>query len=1204
MADDAFDIAVAQFAKKTGLATADQVVEAMQVQSQHLENGTPITLAEALVKVGVITAAQRENVEKNARAQKSGVQQLLHFRLLKKLGEGGMGAVYLAEDDRNNRKVAVKVLPRQLAANAEFLKRFRREADAAAKLKHPNIVGAYETGQDLGYHFYVMEFCEGEPLDRLLKREGALPYRRATEITLQAAQGLKYAHDQGFIHRDIKPANIFLTKEGASRLLDLGLTKRLEDKEGSFKTVSGAVLGTPHYISPEQAQGEKGVDGRSDIYSLGATYYHLLTGQTPFDGSTLYEILSKHVTALLPNPQDLKEDIPDGVVHVLRRMMAKDPADRYAACGDLLQDLQEVLTGQTPKTLILDPAKSSVAIPKKAAAPKRPPTVRRTAPPPQAPRSKKTLVAVAAGALVVIGAAILLMAGSDPKPRRTPTPAPPDSPAVAQKPPAPIAEAARPREMNLLPLIDLDRDVVKGRWTIREGSLYAEQDVFSRIMFPYEPPEEYDFSLEFVGRPGSDVTMVLSRPGKAFVWQMGVYNNEVCGFSLVKGSDARNNPTTVRAGLTSGQRYDVRVEVRRSGVTAFMNGRKVSGWQNYSDLDVNPYWRLPEPRLGLGVNGEGEIHKVQVVEISGPGQIRKERPAPTKLVKPFLVRRWAVIGPFPATGAKDLDVVHPPEQEVNFQKTYPGKGGTARWVEASVGSSVDLVGELFPNTHAVAYAVTYLDSPADQDATMSIAGDDCFRAWLNGALCHESRINRNLRMDHDLVPVRLRKGRNELRLKIAQETGEWAFAVAIQAAQPVSEFLPDGIARTDDVAPMPGPVTDEWVRQVSRIPPRKKLKHVQSKLSELNPGYNPEKQSSATFLGNLVQLTLTSAALRDISPLRALSGASYLAFRPASGSPGPVQDLSPLKDLQLTYLIVERQQISDLSPLRGMPLKELQVNYNPIEDLSPLQGMKLSVLNIGMTRVKSLAPLAGMPLWALTVKATPVVDLSPLKGMALNKLNMENTTVRDLSPLQGHPIREIELDPAKANEHRELLTSFKELAQINRKPAAEFWTQVPKTTGWVDLLNGRDLSGWHSDAAPKVVDGAVQLRSCGIDRPVATAEYEVEGALRILKPNSDSVGIGISLREPQGPPRIKLYFFADGDIHLVAGTSKVQAGAHHYRQGEWFRFAVRLKSSSLTLEIDGKEVLKSPVPVTDPGLLHFHAAGSEADVRELRMRVP
>jgi serine/threonine-protein kinase len=433
MSNDALDLAFARHVRQIGLITPEQVNAALQAQSKSTQLGKPISVSEAFVQLGLLTASQRDTLEKKVREQQAGVQQLGPYKLMKKLGEGGMGAVYLALDPSGQRHVAVKVLPRHLGTNAEFVKRFKREAEAATKLKHANIIGAFAAGEDLGYHFYVMEYCEGKPLDSILAVEKRLPVAQALSITLQAARGLKYAHDSGIIHRDVKPSNIIMTVDGTAKILDLGLSKNLEESTVSFKTVTGAVLGTPHYISPEQAQGEKNVDGRTDIYSLGATLYHLVTGQVPFDGATALEILSKHVNTVLPNPQDLREDIPDNAVHVLLRMMAKEPRDRYPDCAQLIADLEEVTSGRTPKTAVLSAALTTIAPSKKALhSKKRPATIRRMT----AARTNKTPlfagIAVAAAAVVVLGVAI--SGGGTPveSPMR---PTPPVKPPVVGKAP-------------------------------------------------------------------------------------------------------------------------------------------------------------------------------------------------------------------------------------------------------------------------------------------------------------------------------------------------------------------------------------------------------------------------------------------------------------------------------------------------------------------------------------------------------------------------------------------------------------------------------------------------------------------------------------------------------------------------------------------------------------------------------------------------
>jgi hypothetical protein len=365
MRDRDVDDTVADFVLKNAMATDAQVESARAFQAECAARGTPLTFADALVKLGVITLAQRDNVEQKIQARREGgIHRLLHYELLRKLGQGGMGAVYLAEDTLADRKVAIKVLPRDMARDVESMKRFHREADAMGRLNHVNIVRAFSMAEDQGRHFFVMEYCEGETLDGRLKDGSTFPSVEATGLLIQIARGLKYAHEAGLIHRDIKPANVLVTRAGIAKILDLGLTKNIASGS-SFLTHSGIAVGTPHYMSPEQVRGERDLDGRTDIYSLGATYYHMVTGDTPFHGSSAIEVVTQHLNEQIPDPRDIREEIPDGVVHVIRRMLAKKRDDRYRDCAELLEDLERVVDGLAPESREIDAALSSVAMPTK-----------------------------------------------------------------------------------------------------------------------------------------------------------------------------------------------------------------------------------------------------------------------------------------------------------------------------------------------------------------------------------------------------------------------------------------------------------------------------------------------------------------------------------------------------------------------------------------------------------------------------------------------------------------------------------------------------------------------------------------------------------------------------------------------------------------------------------------------------------------------
>jgi len=358
--DDAF----VQWVVDAGLFSTEQLEAARQAQRAASERGVAVSIADVLVQQGSLTPTLKENIEKKLQSRATTGSQISGYTLVRQLGEGGMGVVYLGEEASSRRQVAVKILPAKYATDPARLARFRREAQAASKLQHENIARAYAAGEENGQYFYVMEYVDGEPLDRMLGREKALSAKRALNIVVQVARGLDYAHRNGIIHRDIKPSNIFVTPDGRAKILDLGLSKDILDPSQSFKTETGVALGTAHYISPEQARGEKSIDGRADIYSLGAMFYHLVTGRTPFQGSTPAVIMMKHLSEQLPNPLDINPGIPESVVQVIERMMAKSPANRYPNALQLLSDLDRLLAGLMPSSREMAAEASTAFLPR------------------------------------------------------------------------------------------------------------------------------------------------------------------------------------------------------------------------------------------------------------------------------------------------------------------------------------------------------------------------------------------------------------------------------------------------------------------------------------------------------------------------------------------------------------------------------------------------------------------------------------------------------------------------------------------------------------------------------------------------------------------------------------------------------------------------------------------------------------------------
>jgi eukaryotic-like serine/threonine-protein kinase len=267
------------------------------------------------------------------------------YRIVKPLGAGGMAEVYLAHDNVLQRDVALKVMSGRYAGDEEFVERFKREAQSAAVLSHPNIVSIYDRGEsENGTYYIAMEYlCGGTLKDRILKR-GALPPRTAAAVALQIAEALQAAHEAGVVHRDIKPHNVLVTEAGNVKVGDFGIARAASS---STMTRTGSILGTAHYISPEQAMGEP-VGPQSDLYSLGIVLYEMLTGTLPYDAETSIGIAMKHVNGHLIPPRELNPEVPRGMNAVVMRLLEKNPGDRYADAEELMEDLEKVLQGLEP----------------------------------------------------------------------------------------------------------------------------------------------------------------------------------------------------------------------------------------------------------------------------------------------------------------------------------------------------------------------------------------------------------------------------------------------------------------------------------------------------------------------------------------------------------------------------------------------------------------------------------------------------------------------------------------------------------------------------------------------------------------------------------------------------------------------------------------------------------------------------------------
>jgi eukaryotic-like serine/threonine-protein kinase len=321
------------------------------------------------------------------------------YELKETVGTGGMSTVYCAFDTLLERNVALKILHDQYGGDAEYVERFRREARAVAQLSHPNIVTVIDRGEEDGKQFIVFELVDGENLKELVERGGPLPVRRVLELGLEVGRALAFAHAQGLVHRDVKPQNVLLNGDGRAKVTDFGIFRSL-DAVGQTET--GTVLGTSHYIAPEQARGER-VDAQTDVYSFGVVLHELLTGDVPYAGDNFLSVAMKHVNEPVPSVLDTRPDAPIRLASLIERCLAKQPADRPASMDEVVAELEAVSAELDAR----EDGEGTMIMRRPAEAPARPPRQKRQ----RGPRNRRAplwalllglvLLAVAVGGILL-----------------------------------------------------------------------------------------------------------------------------------------------------------------------------------------------------------------------------------------------------------------------------------------------------------------------------------------------------------------------------------------------------------------------------------------------------------------------------------------------------------------------------------------------------------------------------------------------------------------------------------------------------------------------------------------------------------------------------------------------------------------------------------------------------------------------------------
>ena len=346
------DTEVGRVVVDNGLASQQEIAFCREQQKQSSDPNQR-SLGDLLVENNFITANQAKRIRKQLAEEKSKRSQIPGYELISKLGKGAMATVFKARQLSLDRIVAIKVLPKKMSESPEFVDRFYKEGKAAARLSHNNIVQAIDVGcAPDGYHYFVMEYIEGLTLYDIMQPppvgEGKV-YKEADalDVAIQVCDALVHAHERNLIHRDVKPKNIIVTPQGVAKLTDLGLARATDDKEAA-ESEAGKAYGTPYYISPEQIRGDVDIDFRADIYSLGATLYHLVTCRPPFDGDSPSAVMHKHLKQPLIPADHINTELSGGIGEIIDVAMAKKREDRYHSTEEMLEDLRVVRAGMPP----------------------------------------------------------------------------------------------------------------------------------------------------------------------------------------------------------------------------------------------------------------------------------------------------------------------------------------------------------------------------------------------------------------------------------------------------------------------------------------------------------------------------------------------------------------------------------------------------------------------------------------------------------------------------------------------------------------------------------------------------------------------------------------------------------------------------------------------------------------------------------------
>ncbi len=941
------------------------------------------------------------------------------FMIERLLGAGGMGEVYLARQLSMDRPVALKILPFRPDRKREDVDRFVHEVRVIARLEHPNIVTAYEAGEENGLLFMAMAYVNGEGLDRTLAARPYIPEAEALRIIRKIARALQYAWDEHkLLHLDLKPGNILMDANGEPKLIDLGLSRSLAHPG----EVRNEIAGTPNYMSPEQARGEEQLDTRADMYSLGATLYHMVTGQIPHGSGTPEATLERKLTESLPDPRTFNPALSAATVALLQEMLGHQPSERPATWRELIEDIDRALHGRMPLHAPAHAAHEKVRI--RASEIKR---IREDAA--VRPARTDSTAAVAAAVVLLTAMAIAIMwafglfKGLSAPPKR---PAPPPHTAPV-RPPASAATnetGGGPRDRG----VEL-RKMLNELEAFRKSHTNEPRQVIARIEAfrteaagsvlarrAAEMQEEVEADLhERVGQ------IVATLAGQARpLEEKQDFEAAAAVFEAYDGPLAEESaaPRKEQAAARRAQAAETAARARDELVTWIAGQREAA-------LD-----------LILRADFEAALRPLRAVQekagnhpdaaFAAPWAAHLDRTLRVREIVLAALQREAgrSVELRLGSGTETWEIMSATNGVIRARRAV---GGGAGFTFRSIPYENLHPGETFARLEGVAPPVREvlrglfalkLGSTAIALKQFELAGDDDLARTLRTLLATRLRdvqetdarrafgeIMSKLAADAETKPDTLAQRIRRTAFRAEQARELQAVAAQFRQAHGQTEFfttVTNLFAALEQAGPTPREMDPEQIQAAITA------------LQAANPAL-PEISAKRFTMGEAgLEVNLASdpppakpLLLEDLTPLTKLPVARlYLAY-------STVRDLTPLRQLPLAELDLSRQTQLDFAVIRSLPVKSLKLEACGLDSLMPLRGMPLEGLSIVSNKVSVLQPLQGMPLKHLNVSHTEVNSFHVLQGMALESLTATLCSkVDDLRPLKGMPLKSLVISHA------------------------------------------------------------------------------------------------------------------------------------------------------------------------------------------------